>query len=121
MFQPVQVFVPMGFKMSHPVLYLAHGIELHAPGVNAVARARIRQPYVPNTSAFLMGNKAGALQDAQMFVNGRQGDVKIFGKLAHRSFALGKPLKHSAPGGITQGKECGIQRLSPILSHVAKY
>jgi len=74
-----------------------------------------------DASPFFMGDESGAFEYAQMFVDGGEGNAKIGGELADRSFTAGEAEEHATAGGIAEGEKGMVERLPIIVSHVAKY
>ena len=113
--------VPVDLELGHPVLHPAQRGKVQAPLASASAAAQLRQTNLAHPAALFVRDETSAFQDAQMLVDGGQGDAEVRGELAHGSFAAGQPLEHSPPGRIAQGEKSGVERLSLTFSHVGKY
>ena len=68
------------------------------------------QPDMADPPAFFVGDQTGALEDAHVFANRRQGNIMRPGQLAEGRLAPGQLRQHRAAGGIPERGENRVQR-----------
>ena len=64
------------------------------------------------------GQQAGGFEDAQMFGNGGERDLKRFGELRDGGLAAGQAGQDGAAGGVGEGAESGVEGGRRIVNHM---
>src|SRR6476646_3540152 len=78
------------------------------------ARAELAGPHAPE---LLRGDEPGLLQDADVLLHAREGHVEPLGQVRDRSVGTSELLQNSAPGGVRERGERGIEVGPRILNH----
>jgi hypothetical protein len=73
---------------------------------------------VVNTAVDGAGQQAGGFENAQMFGNGRERDLKRFGKLRDGGLAAGQAGQDGATGWVGEGLEGSIEGGRGIVNHM---
>src|SRR6188768_3088611 len=82
------------------------------------AQAELAGPDAPD---LLRGDEPRLLQDADVLLHAREGQVEFLGKVRDRSVCTPELLQDAASGGVRQSGEGGIEAGSGILNHVVQY
>ena len=64
------------------------------------------------------GQQAGGFEDAKMFGNGGERDLKRFGELRDGGLATGQAGQDGAAGGVGEGTEGGVEGGGRIVNHM---
>ncbi len=70
---------------------------------------------------FSGGDEPRLLQDADMLLHAREGHAERLGKLRDRSVRTSELLQNTAPGGVRERGERGVEAGCRILNHMVQY
>jgi hypothetical protein len=74
-----------------------------------------------NAAVDLALEQAGGLQDAEMFGDSGERNVKRSSEFGDSGFALGQTDEDGSAGGVGQGAESGVQNAGRIVNHTVYY
>jgi hypothetical protein len=83
-----------------------------------LARAELAGAHAPD---LFRGDQPRLLQDADMLLHAREGHAEFLGKGRDRSVCTPELLQNTAPGGIRERGERGIEARLGILNHMVQY
>jgi hypothetical protein len=104
---------------------LGQGVELRVPENAVLAdplghifHRRGGEAAVVNTTVDGAGQQAGGFEDAKVFGNGGERDLKRFGELRDGGLAASQAGEDGAAGGVGESAESGVEGGRGIVNHM---
>ena len=105
--QRIELLLPKTTVALDPFGGVLHGFGVQAASADA--------------PVFLLAEQAGALEDAEVFGDSRQGHFKGCGEFADGQLAPGEASEDGPAGGVGEGAEGGVQLGAGLLNHKVKH